>query len=75
MERFNVNQKEVKYLVFPIRIENETYNLIEDEITLLKKDMTIVKLSEIKHEFNINTKNARIIKHYICYPKGCLINS
>ena len=75
MEIFNVNQKEVKYLVFPIRIENETYNLIEDEITLLKKDMTIVKLSEIKHEFNINTKNARIIKHYICYPKGCLINS
>ena len=74
MKIFNINRKEVQYLVFPISVENETYNLIEDEITLLKKDMTIVKLSEIKHEFNINTKNARIIKHYICYPKECLIN-
>ena len=72
MKMFNLNEQDVKLLVFPICIGNETYNLIEDEITLLQKNLTTIKLSEIKQEFNINTKNSKITKHYICYPKECL---
>ena len=68
-----IAQKEVQYLVFPISIKNETYNFIDDEIKFLKKNKVIINLSNIKNEFSMNTKNSRIIKHYICYPKECEI--
>ena len=52
-------------------LKNETYNFIDNEIKFLQKNGVLVRTSEIKKEFSINTENAKIIKHYICYPKDC----
>ena len=71
MKQLKINEEDVKYLVFPVTIQNETYNFIDDEIKFLKKNNTLINLSDIKKEFTINTKNSSIIKHYICYPKVC----
>ena len=73
MRKFNMNTKEIAYLIFPISIKKETYNLMKNEIKFLKKDHSLINLSDIKMEFSINSKNSSIIKHYICYPKECVI--
>lgn len=72
-EKLNLSKEEVKYLVFSISIKNETYNFNNNEIKFLKKNNTLVHLSEIKNELSMNTKNSQVIKHYICYPKECVI--
>ncbi|MAQ70290.1 MAG: phosphohydrolase [Flavobacteriales bacterium] len=71
IKKLNISRTDVDYVVFPISIKNETYNFIEDEIKFLKKDNSLINLSKIKKGFSINTRNASIIKHYICYPEGC----
>ena len=63
---------DLDYLVFPISIKNETYNFIEDEIKFLTKQNTLVNLSDMQKEFSVNTRNASIIKHYICCPETCM---
>ena len=68
----NLSNNESKYLAFPLIIKKQTYNLIEDEIKFLKENGSLVNLSEIKNEFNMTTRNSKIIKHYICYPEGYL---
>ena len=70
-KKFKLHSAEAQYLVFPISIKNQTYNFIDNEIKFLKKNNVLVNLSDIKHELNMNTRNSRIIKHYICYPKEC----
>ena len=71
IKKLNIKKIDIDYVVFPISIKNETYNFIEDEIKFLKKNNSLINLSEIKKEFTINTRNSSIIKHYICYPEGC----
>ena len=72
VKKLNINSADIKYLVFPIIIKNETYNFIDNEIKFLKKDNTLINLSDIQQEFSVNTKNSSIIKHYICYPQDCV---
>ena len=67
-----LNKEEAKYLVFSISIKKQTYNVLDNEIIFLKKNNKIINLSEIKNEFNIDTQNSKIIKHYICYPEESL---
>ena len=72
VKKLNINSADIKYLVFPIIIKNQTYNFIDNEIKFLKKDNTLINLSDIQQEFSVNTKNSSIIKHYICYPQDCV---
>ncbi|RPG58480.1 MAG: HD domain-containing protein [Flavobacteriales bacterium TMED191] len=69
MKKFKLTLNDTSYLIFPISINNQTYNFVNNEIKFLKKNNVIVNLSEIKNEINMNSKNSRITKHYICYPK------
>ncbi len=70
VKKLKLKPVDASYLVFPISIKNQTYNFINDEIKFLKKNDVLVNLSEIKNEINMNSKNSRITKHYICYPEG-----
>ena len=70
IKKLRLTLNDTSYLIFPISINNQTYNFVNNEIKFLKKNNVIVNLSEIKNEINMNSKNSRITKHYICYPKG-----
>ena len=70
VKKLKLTLNDTSYLIFPISINNQTYNFVNNEIKFLKKNNVIVNLSEIKNEINMNSKNSRITKHYICYPKG-----
>ena len=70
MKKLKLTLNDTSYLIFPISINNQTYNFVNNEIKFLKKNNVIVNLSEIKNEINMNSKNSKITKHYICYPKG-----
>ena len=67
-EQYELSNDEVDYLVFPIEIENLTYNTLEQEIKFLKNDNKIIKFSDIKDEINMNMQNSKISKYYICHP-------
>ena len=69
MKKLKLTLNDTSYLIFPISINNQTYNFVNNEIKFLKKNNVIVNLSGIKNEINMNSKNSRITKHYICYPK------
>ncbi len=71
-QKIGIKGNDLDYLVFPISIQNETYNFIADEIKFLTKNKNLVNLSAMKQEFSVNTKNTSIIKHYICYPYSCI---
>tara|TARA_B100000674_G_C37947098_1_gene965418 strand:+ start:1018 stop:2256 length:1239 start_codon:yes stop_codon:yes gene_type:complete len=71
-KKLKVFDNDLDYLVFPIKIKNEIYNFKENEIKFLNKTNTIIRLSEIKKEFSVNTENSNIIKHYICCPEDCI---
>tara|TARA_Y100001968_G_C19446010_1_gene765382 strand:+ start:1987 stop:3234 length:1248 start_codon:yes stop_codon:yes gene_type:complete len=74
-QKLTISYEDLEYLVFPISIKKATYSFIEDEIKFLEKNNTLINLSDIKKEFNINTRNTSIIKHYICCPKNCMKNN
>ncbi len=68
-KKLKIFDNNLDYLVFPIKIKNEIYNFKENEIKFLDKANTLIRLSEIKKEFSVNTENSNIIKHYICCPE------
>ena len=68
-EQYKLSNDEVDYLVFPIEIENLTYNTLEQEIKFLKSDNKIIKLSDVKDEINMDMRNSKISKYYICHPE------
>ena len=67
-EQYNLSNDEVDYLVFPIEIENLTYNTVEQEIKFLKSDNEVIKFSDVKNEINMDMQNSKISKYYICHP-------
>ena len=72
INKFKLNELDAEYLVFPVTIKNKIYSFDNDEIKFLQKNNTLLNLSELKQEFNINIENAKVIKHYICMPSECL---
>ena len=68
-EQYKLSNDEVDYLVFPIEIENLTYNTLEQEIKFLKSDNKIIKFSDVKDEINMDMRNSKISKYYICHPE------
>jgi len=70
--KFKITLEEAKYIAFSLSIKNDTYNLENNEIKFLQTNQQLVPLSEITNEFHMNRKNSSIIKHYICYPEGCI---
>ena len=67
-EQYNLSNDEVDYLVFPIEIENLTYNTVEQEIKFLKSDNEVIKFSDVKNEINMDMQNSKISKYYISHP-------
>jgi len=60
---------EASYFIFTGTLENQAYNLEEQNINILRKNGKIVDVAKLSDHLNINTLSHTVTKHYICYPK------
>ena len=66
---YNVNEEDIKYIVFSGEVENSIYNPYMDKINILMKDNKVVDISEASDQLNLSVLSKMIKKYYLCYPK------
>jgi len=66
----NISEHEASYFIFSGRLENQTYNKVEDPIRLLQKDGNVVEVTQVSDPLNLTTLAASEIKYYMCFPKN-----
>jgi hypothetical protein len=59
--------------VFTNKIDNKAYNPKKDKINLLFKDGSIVDIAEAADQLNISVLAQTVTKHFLCYPKECVV--
>ena len=70
---YELSPKECKHLVFTNKIDNKAYNPKKDKINLLFKDGSIVDIAEAADQLNISVLAQTVTKHFLCYPKECVV--
>lgn len=70
---FGLSLEECKHLVFTNKIDNKAYNPKKDKINLLYKDGSIVDIAEAADQLNISVLAQTVTKHFLCYPKECVV--
>ena len=70
---YELSPKECKHLVFTNKIDNKAYNPKKDKINLLFKDGNIVDIAEAADQLNISVLAQTVTKHFLCYPKECVV--
>lgn len=66
--------EEFPYLVYAGSTQNSAYNPAKETIKILKKNKSIVPISEYTEEWHLQSITQTITKHYIAYPKSYLCN-
>ena len=70
---YKVSPEDCKHLVFTNKIDNKAYNPKKDKINLLFKDGSIVDIAEAADQLNISVLAQTVTKHFLCYPKECVV--
>lgn len=69
MERLGIEESDLGYYLMTGEIVNNAYNTSIDKINILRKDGTVLDISEAADTLNIRELSAPVLKHFICYPK------
>ena len=70
---YDISPSESQHLVFSNKIDNKAYNPKKDKINLLYKDGRIVDIAEAADQLNISVLAKTVTKHFLCYPKECVL--
>jgi len=68
-DKFEIGENELGYYLISGEIVNNAYNTSIDKINILRKDGTVLDISEAADTLNIRELSAPVLKHFICYPK------
>ncbi len=68
-EKLGIGEAELGYYLITGEIVNNAYNTSVDKINILRKDGTVLDISEAADTLNIRELSAPVHKHFICYPK------
>jgi uncharacterized protein len=69
-KRYQLNDKEVGYLVFTGNVVNEAYKADKIHINIMFKDGTIADIAKASDQLNTDVLAKTVRKHYLCYPKN-----
>ena len=72
-KNYGIDAENSSHLVFTNQIENKAYNPKKDKINLLYKDGKIMDIAEAADQLNISVLGQTVTKHFLCYPKDCII--
>ena len=70
---YGIDSENCSHLVFTNQIDNKAYNPKKDKINLLYKDGRIMDIAEAADQLNISVLGQTVTKHFLCYPKDCII--
>lgn len=70
---YGINSENCSHLVFTNQIDNKAYHPIKDKIYLLYKDGHIKDIGAASDQLNISVLGQTVTKHFLCYPKDCMI--
>ncbi len=59
----------MSYFLINGTIVNNAYNTSVDKINILRKDGTVLDISEAADTLNIRELSAPVLKYYLCFPK------
>ena len=72
-KNYSIDAENCSHLVFTNQIDNKAYNPKKDKINLLYKDGKIMDIAEAADQLNISVLGQTVTKHFLCYPKDCII--
>ncbi len=67
--KFSAPEKDLSYYLINGTIVNNAYNTSVDKINILRKDGSVLDISEAADTLNIRELSAPVVKYYICFPK------
>ena len=70
---YGIDSENCSHLVFTNQIDNKAYNPKKYKINLLYKDGRIMDIAEAADQLNISVLGQTVTKHFLCYPKDCII--
>ncbi|HNQ60939.1 MAG TPA: HD domain-containing protein [Bacteroidia bacterium] len=69
LEKFKVSDHELGYYMIEDTIVNNAYNTSVDKINILRKDGSVLDISQAADTLNIKELSEPVVKHFLCYPK------
>lgn len=69
MKKYQLKPEESEYLVHTGILTNNTYNFDDERIKLMKKEGTILDITEASDIFNLNALSQPVQKYFLTYPK------
>jgi len=73
IKRYSIKPENCQHLVFTNKIDNKAYNPKKDKINLLYKNGDIIDIAEAADQLNISVLAKTVTKHFLCYPKNCVV--
>ena len=69
MNKFQVNETEVKHLMFAESTSNNAYDPKIDQIKILMKDGKVKDITRASDQLNISLLAEPVVKYYLCVPR------
>ena len=69
MNKFQVNETEVKHLMFVESTSNNAYDPKIDQIKILMKDGKVKDITRASDQLNISLLAEPVVKYYLCAPR------
>lgn len=73
IKKYGVEKSDVDHLVFFNQIDNKAYNPKKHKINLLYKNGDIIDIADAADQLNISVLAQTVTKHFLCYPKSCVV--
>ncbi|MCK5637953.1 MAG: phosphohydrolase, partial [Flavobacteriaceae bacterium] len=70
LEKFNVKQEDLSYLIFKGKVTNKAYSTINEQINILCKTGEIKDISKASDNLSIKALSKTVTKYFLCYPKN-----
>ncbi len=70
MKTHSITSEEAAYFVFKGTIENQAYNIENQNINILMKSGKIQDVVKVSDQLNLHALSKPVKKYYSCYPKG-----
>ncbi len=67
--RFNVSESDLDYFLIEGSIVNNAYNTETDSINIIRRDGSLMDISEAADTLNIREMSSAVHKYFVCYPK------
>ena len=72
-KKYGIEKSDVDHLVFSNKIDNKAYNPKKHKINLLYKNGDIIDIADAADQLNISVLAQTVTKHFLCYPKSCVV--